>query len=205
MAIKNKDGSAFILRGPNLLMMHQQDWNKSKVRYINMGNWKCDVVEDAQENVVTIQKPEEKSVPVTAKQFLEELRTIPVTKPEPEPEPESKPEPPVNQELKNLFERKGYKYFCAPAIGTKTHVDSLYGNTYKTTQYGEKYLFDALVMNQNDLELVLWCMNQIAVNSIVYCKVKEGGERWWKIRSVEPKNGGYVLSAFPSDVSPDFS
>lgn len=205
MAIKDKDGTPYRLRGPNPLMNHQQDWDKSKIRYINMGHWKSEVVDGGKENVITIPKakPEPKAMPVTARQFLEELRAEP--EPEPVPEPTKEPEVPVDDELQRLFQTKGIKYFCAPAIGMKTHMDSLYGDAYQTVQYGDKHLFDALVIDQTDLELTFWCIRPITENSIVFRKIREGGERWWRVRSVEEKTGGYLASAIPSDVSPDFS
>lgn len=205
MAIKSRDGSVYKLRGPNPLMESQADWDKSKMKLINMGRHNSEVHQDKKPNVVVLPVIP-KATPIPARNFLAEAAESEPAKPEPKPEP-----PPVTrqeelpEDIKRLFDAKGEKYFCAPAIGTKTHLDSLYGDTYQTIQYGDKYLFDALILDQTDLSLSLWCVRQITVNSIVYRKVQGGGERWWRVRSVEPKTGGYVVVSMPSDSNPDFS
>ena len=199
MVIYNSQGDVYKLRGPNPLMIQQQDWDKSKVRFINMFH-KAEIVEDNKvPNVITLNpKSALKATSVSAKQFLDEIQTLP------EPISVEPKQEPVDA-LQKLFDAKGVKYFCAPVIGLKEHTDSLYGETYQTMQYGDKYLFDALIFDQTDLELKFWCIRPITVNSIVYRKVKEGGERWWRVVDVSPKEGGQIISAIPSEISPDFS
>lgn len=84
-------------------------------------------------------------------------------------------------------------------------MDDLYGNVYQTTQYGDKFIFDAVVVDESDLQLQFWCVRPITINSIVYRKIREGGERWWRIKDIEPKTGGFLAVAIISDTNPDFS
>jgi hypothetical protein len=225
MAIKNQDGSVFKLRGPNPLMKNQSDWDKAKLRLINMG-WDEEIVEDARNpvkkfeadyNVVKIEdelglipNAEANTAVLPAKEFIEEVQEPTITEPEPVipemPEvPKEKPTLDVDARLARMLRERSDEYFCAPAIGKKVHMDNLYGSTYETTQYGDKYVFDALVIDQSDLQLQFWCMRPVTIQSIIYRKIKEGGERWWRIKEVEPKTGGYLVIANVSDTNPDFS
>lgn len=217
MAIRDKDGNIYKLRGPNPLMKDQRDWDRSKTKLINL-SWGSQIVEDArnpvkefEENLVSIdeelglQSNKEAATVVDPKQFFEELRE---PDPKPTPTPEPSPEKPTIQaepRTARLLKERGVEYFCAPVVGTKAHVDELYGSTYERFEYGDKYLFDAIVVAESDLQIQFWCARPITVHSIVYRKVREGGERWWRVGEVEPKSGGYLARAIPSDTNPDFS
>jgi len=230
MAIKDKEGKIYKLRGPNPLMKNQTDWDKAKLHLINMG-WDEEIVEDARNpikkfetdyNVIKIEdelglvsnEVANATAVVPAKDFISEVQEtqVPVlTEPKPvipvmpEVSREEVPTLNVDAKLARMLRDRGAEYFCAPAIGQKVHVDSLYGTTYETTQYGDKYLFDAVMVDQSDLELQFWCVRPVTPKSIVYRKVQDGGERWWRIKDVEPKTGGYLVIAGVSDTNPDFS
>lgn len=232
MAVKNKDGSVYKLRGPNPLMKDQADWDKKKMKLINMG-WEEEVVADARNPVKkfetdynVIKMTEElglipnidanATAVVPTKEFIEEIQKIqedpvitepiPVIPQMPDP-PEEKKQPVLNVDVRlaRILRERGVEYYCAPAIGKKVHMDDLYGNTYETVQYGDKYIFDAVVIDQSDLQLQFWCVRPITEKSIIYRKVEEGGERWWRVKSVESKTGGYLAIANTSDSNPDFS
>jgi hypothetical protein len=233
MAIKNKDGSVYKLRGPNPLMKDQADWDKKKMNLINMG-WEEEVVADARNPVkkfetdYNVVKMDEElglipnieanaTAVVPAKEFIEGIQETQVEDPvitEPTPVIPQMPDPPeekkqpvlnVDVRLARMLRERGVEYYCAPAIGKKVHIDDLYGNTYETVQYGDKYVFDAVVIDQSDLQLQFWCVRPITEKSIIYRKIEEGGERWWRVREVEEKTGGYLAMANVSDSNPDFS
>lgn len=217
MAIKDKDGNVYKLRGPNPLVKDRSDWDKSKMKLINMGDWKSETIEDpksstreAQENTIDIAEelglfdgPEEPKV-IPANSFIQEL-VQPEQKIEPKPEP--KPEVTINvdKQLARVLKERGVEYYCAPVIGQNSYVDDLYGETYSTSKYGDKFLFDAIVIAQSDLQLQFWCVKPITKDSIVYRKHQQGGERWWRITGSEIKTGGHICLAVISDVNPDFT
>jgi hypothetical protein len=219
MAIKNKDGSVYKLVGPNPIIQHQDNWDISQVRLINM-RFGSEVIKDKNNpvekfksdfNVLNISEKlnlKTNDTYIPTKDFIEEIKQPEIVEqPVEQPTEPIVEQQPVKQpvQLEALFKKDGVKFFCAPAIGTLTHVDSLYGSTYNTTQYGDKFIFEAIVVDQSDLQLQIWSLRDITINSIIHLKVKEGAERWWRINQKLPKTGGYLLTAISSDSCPDFS
>ena len=235
MPIKDKHGNVYKLRGPNPIMNQQQEWDKSKVAFFNLG-YKSEVVTDTrnpkrefEEKLINISddlglyegedegpmpqfvEPEETKV-LSAKQFLREIEETPVPVPTPKVE-----EPPIKLEenepvvlnvdakTARILRDRGEEYHCAPAIGEKVHKDALYGSSYTTTRYGEKFIFDAVVVDVSDFQLQIWSVRHVPKGSIIYRKDPEGGERWWRINEVEPKSSGYLAIANISELNPDFS
>lgn len=223
MAIKDRDGKVYVLRGPNPLLNEQQEWDKSRVRFFNIGVRVREVINDARnpveafnENVIDIGKelnlkksePEPRAKIVPAKKFIEEIQSEPVIEKQITPVEEIKPEPivlNVDQKTARLLKERGVEYYCAPALGRQIHRDDFYDNSYSTINYGEKFVFDAIIVDESDFELQFWCIKPITVDSIVYRKIQKGGERWWRIKESEPKSGGYLLRAITSDSNPDFT
>jgi hypothetical protein len=235
MAIKDKDGKVYKLRGPNPLMKDQRVWDKKQTKFFNLDGWQTEVVEDATQevpNVVDIaeewslkKNEEANATTVNAQQFLKEVEEAvaveepPVVEPQPEPEPvvddtprveptqapPPKPTITVDGRLARMLEERGVEFFCAPAIGKRLHVDELYESSYETTQFGDKFVFDAIVIDQSDLQLQFWCVRPITIGSVIHRKAKERGERWWRVADVEPKTGGYLVIANTSELNPDFS
>lgn len=226
MTIYDSDGKVYKLKGVNPIMKDQADWDKKKIQLINMKSWKSEIVEDERNpvdkfktdfNVVDIgedlglfEGPEPPQTEVVkAKDFIDDIN-----QPEPVVEKPVVEEPEMIEEsvvldldvrAARLIKERGVEYFCAPAIGVKEHHDDFYGSSYKTIQYGDKFLFDAVLIDQSDLQLQFWCVRRLELNSVVYRKLRQGGERWWRVTSVEPKSGGYLATATVSDSNPDFS
>ena len=214
MAIKDKDGNVYKLRGPNPLVKNRSDWDRSKMKLINMGEWKSETIEDhsttkyEKENTIDIAEEldlfegPEQPKSVSASNFIQELA-------QQEPEIKSEPIPEVtinvDRQLARVFKERGVEYYCAPVIGKNNYVDDLYGETYSTLKYGDKFLFDAVIIDQSDLQLQFWCVKHITKDSVVYRKHQHGGERWWRVNSLESKTGGYLCLAHISDVNPDFT
>lgn len=222
MAIKNKDGTIYKLRGPNPLMTDQTEWDRQKVRLHNFG-WKSEVVQDernpvkeAAANVLNIRdelKLKDNPKTLTAKEFLKEINEPPVavadvpveTAPVVEEPKEEEVVLNVEPKLARLLKQRGVEFYCAPAVGERKHTDSLYGSSYETTVYGDQFVFDGVVIDHSDLQLQFWCVRAVTKNSVVLRKIKEGGERWWRVIEVEPKTGGYLVLCVTSDSNPDFS
>lgn len=205
-------------------MKSQQEWDKSRIKLFNMKVRHEEIVTDLRNpveafnaNVVDIGQDlklkvkEKRAKTIEPRKFIEEIREMPKEEPaqvfkipEPEPEPEI-PVLNVDPKMARILKERGVEYYCAPAIGRKTFTDDFYGSTYDTIEYGEKYLFDAVVIDQSDLELQFWCVKPVTSHSVVYRKIKQGGERWWRIKDVEPKTGGWLAKAITSDSNPDFT
>lgn len=217
MAIKDKDGSVYRLRGPNPLLKDQKEWDLARIRLINLG-WKETIVEDKRspiqeakmhsidigEELGLKENPKGKVVP--AKEFISEIAQPVKQSPKiEEPVLDEPVQINVDPRMARILKERGVEYYCAPCIGYKTHTDNLYGDSYKTSVYGEQYMFDAIVIDQSDFQLQFWCVKAINKDSIAFKKDKEGGERWWRVLDVEPKTGGYLVRLNVSDSNPDFS
>tara|TARA_Y100000034_G_scaffold96448_1_gene117445 strand:- start:133 stop:771 length:639 start_codon:yes stop_codon:yes gene_type:complete len=207
-----------------------RDWDRDKLKFINMG-WENELVEDARNpikkfktdfNVVDIGEqlgliPNEEATVVPGRKFVEELSEPEVESEAVEPEvveqvaivtpPKEVKEVVLNvpPQLASVLKQRGVEYYCAPVVGKNQHTDDLYDDSYYTMQYGNKFVFDAVVIDMSDLELQFWCVQPITVESIVFPKTKEKGQRWWRVKDIEPKTGGYLCSAITSDTNPDFS
>src|SRR5574343_933393 len=204
MAIKDKNGKVYRLRGTNPLMKEQLTWDTSKINLINF-KWKSEVIVDNNNPIKQLEETivdlsEEINKVIKPKDFIEEIQHIEEKKEEVKPIILN-----VEPRTAKILKERGVEYHCAPAIGEIIHKDDLYDSSYKTIKFGEKFIFDAVILDQSDLQLQFWCVKPITTNSIVYRKHPEGGERWWAIQQVEPKSDGYIALATISDLNPDFS
>ena len=95
------------------------------------------------------------------------------------------------------------RVWCQPAQ-VREHVDKLYGQKFQRVKYGKKFLFEALVMEEDDLYMVLWTNTKaVTLGSVVYPQNQD--KRWWRINSIEEKDGGYALMAIACEFTPEFS
>lgn len=209
MAIKDKDGKVYSLRGPNPLMKDQKVWNKGNVRLINMKFWDKDVIEAEDKDLTEFNakilnigteldlatNEESATRVIDAKSFVAEIQAT--------PQKEEPVEINANERMYRILKERGMEYHCAPAIDKRTHTDNLYGDKRQYYVYGDKYMFDAIVIDQTDFQLHFWCVRPITVGSIVYHNSKEG--RWWRVMEVNEKTGGFMAECGISDSNPDFS
>lgn len=249
MAIKDKDGKVYVLRGPNPLVKDRCEWDKSKISFYNLSNIKTEIVKDTKnpikefkKNIIDIGEklslsdtPSKSDINtvIEAKDFINEINESsiqqnksnvlifpkdeklitpkPIQKDEklitPKPTPINEIKPvavtKIDEKIEKLIKERGVEYYCCPAVGRNNHLDDIYQNSYGKIEYGQTFIYDAIIIDQSDLELQFWCMIPIPAQSIVYRKEK--GERWWKIKDVEQKTGGWIVNAIISDVNPDFS
>lgn len=202
MTIKDKNGKIYTLRGPNPLLNDQTEWDKNKVILHNFGNAEIQSAPaPIQENIVVVPPVKQEAKFIPAQTFIEEIKS----EPKKLPVEEIKPEPKIDPVAKILKE-KGIQYYCAPITGYKEHHDELYGSQYTTPIYGEQFIFPAIVIDQSDLQIQIWCQKELTDNSIIFQKIKEGvwEQRWWKIKETEPKSGGYLVIGVVSDINPSF-
>ena len=203
MPIKNKDGSTLTLRGPNPLMNDQELWDPKNLTLHNF-KWKSVVLPSDGRRV----QPVERREPTIAEELFEPEPEIHVQEVEPEPEPvpvvvEPKPEPvPVPKprvEVQPVRKPTGkLRVHCLPA-SVSEYKDDLYDQSYRTVQYGEKFITDAGVMSQGDIEAVFWTTDErVTPGSILYPMTME--KRWWKVVGTQERPlGGIFVHCHISD------
>jgi hypothetical protein len=212
MVIKNKDGSVYKLQGPNPLMEDQAFWNSLENFTLHNTEWKKTIFGDDGEliprdndfqvdNASPVAEPEtEKPKP---KPPEVKLPTPSVPKPvEPlnQAEDELK-ENPKNSELPTI--KNKVIIHCLPA-STKEHFDDFYGEHYNKISYGDKFSFEAVIVENEDLAMTFWTTTDaVSPGSIVYPQDRE--KRWWRVQTKIEKSGGYLIYSVASNVQPDFS
>lgn len=216
MAIFTKDGKSYTVHGPNPLVNKQRSWEPSKLVFHNFA-WDeithCQVVKTPPK--VDIPKPvaEDKKVEV---EYSKEMDSA--------PDGRENPNPSLHEE-KREFDLPYIKYkvlcHCLPAR-VEQRSDSLYGESWGRIKYGGKIIFPCVVISSSDLSFEFWTSDpdeKIGESSIVYPfsyevhntatnshdKVPYNDYRWWKVSRKEPKKGGWLFTANPSDFQPDFS
>jgi len=217
MALRKKDGNVYVLEGPNPIVKDQVAWDPDGLVFHNF-HWEEFIFSKTTRNkpkpppaehVVRVDPPKKIEVPPPALA---------------EPIPEVPDEPKKNDPAKE-FDLPYIKYkvlcYCLPAT-TKVHVDKLYGESWQKVAYGKKIIFPCVIINSSDMELEFWTSDpdeKILERSIVYPfsyevhnadtdsydRVPYDEYRWWKIASREQKEGGWLLTCFPSETQPDFS
>ena len=207
MPLKTKDGNAYRLRGPNKLSKTQALIDQKQLVFHN-----CDWEEIRfVEGRPVVEKPPE---PVRIEQpnkpiYLEQ----------------PKPAPPAKESEAEVFEvpRLNCKtmFHCLPAYHT-SHQDDFYGSSWQRLKYGTKFVFPGVMLEKHDLAISLWTTDpnqQITEQSVIfpfayeiwnkqtqrYDRVPYDEYRWWRVVSIEDKDGGKIYTAAPSDLQPDFS
>lgn len=226
MSIKKKDGNVYILEGPNKLVKDQEKIDLSKCVFYNFA-WdeivhkgkissKIPIKSKLEENSTIIFEQIEKS---TTKSNQEDPVII-------KKEPEPKEDFPKKQEQKQddfkfpILKVKVLMH-CLPAK-ISSHKDLLYGDSWQRITYGNKFIFPAVMISNNDLQMQFWTSdpnNKVTEKSIVfpfsyeiynqntqeYDRIPFDEHRWWKVSIKEEKEGGYLVSTIPSEDHPDFS
>lgn len=222
MAIFTKDGKVYVVEGPNPLVKKQESWDPSKLVFHNF-EWE-DITQEASKTTRQRRRSPEPPVQVPSIPAVEVRREeAPI-----EPAPSQPPDPAATQEADGVerpFDLPYIKYkvlcHCLPAR-LEQRTDSLYGDSWGRVKYGTKFVFPCVVTASSDLSLEFWTSDprgQITERSIVYPfsyevhnretdaydRVPYTEYRWWRVSSKEQKEGGWLLTANPSDFQPDFS
>jgi hypothetical protein len=195
MALKNKDGSVYRLRGPNPVMKSQELWTGFVTH--NM-KWEGEKAEDTNRISPIISDFEVRDTFLSA---LDKARDeIKVVEKPPERKPIVQADTKKVEEEKNTIEK--IFIHCLPA-NIKERKDFLYGETYKTIQYGKPTSFEGVILDQQDLSMEIWTdYAEVSIESVLYPKT--GYRRWWKVQDKTQKGGGWVLMLSPSSYQPSF-
>lgn len=218
MAILHKDGKTYLLEQPNPLVKTQESWDVSKLVFHNF-SW---------EEIRAISESSRKE---NKQESKKEPKQEPKKAPKQEREPDHSEEETKDEKRPTLpddgreFDLPLLKYkvlsYCLPARREK-RTDALYGDKWDRIKYGEKFTFPSVIISSSDIELEFWTSDprkQISESSIIYPysyevynkstesydKVPYDEYRWWKVSAKERKEEGWLFSAMPSDMQPDFS
>lgn len=200
MTLYNKDGSIYMLQKPNPIMNNQNLWSEG-IKLHNM-NWDSEKSED-NSTINPIQSDFE--VPDSFISSLEKTKpeiTV-IEKQSVEISNERKSvvrEDKVHIEQKNSIEKTFIH--CLPAT-IRDRVDDLYGDSYKTIQYGKPTSFEGVILQQQDLMIQIWTDIEISKGSVLYPKINS--KSWWRVQKSEPMKGGWLLTGIISDYQPSFT
>ena len=213
MTLKNKDGSIYKLSSPNPVMktqelwtgytIHNMQWEGEKAEDNNTinpitSNFKVqdnfiEALDKAKAEVESKEKPEIK-IPETKienTQPSEKIERKTIIQPDLQKE-----ETETSPEIEKIF------IHLLPAF-LRERKDKLYGDSYKTIQYGKPTSFEGVILKQEDLFIEVWTdFDKINIGSVLYPKTNF--KRWWKVQTKTPKAGGWILLAVPSDYQPSF-
>lgn len=92
---------------------------------------------------------------------------------------------------------------CLPAR-IIDYTDALYGQSYKTIQYGDKFIVEAGMVSQGDIQSVFWLNDdRVTPGSILYPISMD--KRWWKAVEIEDRPlGGVFVKCQVSEKQPSF-
>jgi hypothetical protein len=204
MPILKRDGTPYKLSGPNPLMKNQSGWSRTGKYVCHNCHWQPEVFPDPNIEYV----PRAKYAPPPIRQgkipeadFFEELNA----KPEVVATPDKQPDKQSDEDIDFAFLRDNLiVVHCLPAH-YREHRDELYGQRYKSVRYGNKYTFEAIIIEQGDLQILLWTTKELTEGSILYPQNMD--KRWWKVEKISSKaqDGGFLIRANLSEYQPDFS
>lgn len=93
--------------------------------------------------------------------------------------------------------------WCLPG-SYKDYEDGLYGEKYRKVIYGKKFLFEAVLVDQDDLQIMLWTNTKaVSEGSILFPRTYD--KRWWRAQAIKPEDEGYMILGVISDYQPEFS
>lgn len=224
MTIKNKDGSVYKVRGPNPIMKEQDIWSDFTLHNMSFDqetlqnsvnaikkNKKIDLgsVTTVKSDKITAPLPTPPPPPQKALQEDEvkitvndrfELPNFDVPDPTPAPKDEDVLKPAaINEKLKNY--PKDIMYCMLAEV--KERVDALYQDKQIKISYVKKFLFENIIISENDMNLVFWShLDFLTKSSVVY--PRNNSRRWWKIDKIKQAPDGMFFSCVPTEVTPNF-
>jgi hypothetical protein len=205
MALRNRDGSAYKLRGPNPTMSEQSLWLEKSVKLHNC-RWQyrpaSEMHSPQPRRVAVKDRPED--APVIHESPVANDPSVSFYN-----DPISPLDVPIilaiDQQINDGGTLDGITkvaIHCLPAVVVE-HVDKTYGETYRRPGFGPKFVFEAVMVEEQDLAILFWTTcQQATVGSVIYPMNKD--KRWWEIKSREPKTGGLLVTAVMSSFNPSY-
>lgn len=222
MALKNKDGTVYKLRGPNPVLKDQKLWDSFKVHNMQVqgeiqpdasdiqairtdfqvrNNFLDDLDQAAAEqeaNSIDIKVVESVAKTELPKLQISEPIKVKETRAVEAPLPETIPAKSID--VPKIF------IYCLPAV-IKSKTDEVYGDNYQTIKYNDPFSFEGIVLDQSDLTFKFWTQTDSLTSQIQHGSVlfpKGNQRRWWRVQNKIEKTGGWIITAHPSDFQPHF-
>lgn len=224
--LKNKDGTPYKLKHPNKLAVTQDIWIGSEEFILHNMEWQKELIEDTRivPKKSDSSNPTKKSPEIDHQNFdatsypTKEINTNQVEHKEEIKEEKHKFESIVERETDEEYQiaEKTHVdddyiivFHAQPAI-IREREDDLYGDSYKTIQYGKKFIFEGVITHETDMVLMMWTTKKINEGSVIFPTAYKSGKkyktyRWWKINSSQKKEDGFLHTCIPSTYQPDFS
>lgn len=90
--------------------------------------------------------------------------------------------------------------WCLPGE-YRSHVDNLYGETRRNLVWGDKFIFEGIILESTEMMFVIWTQVKINPPSIIYIRSQR---RWWRVTEVNSYDNGFAMSCLPSETRPSF-
>jgi hypothetical protein len=197
MPIKNTDGTPFQLKKPNPLLKTQDITGDAHI------------IHNFAVQEVTV-KYRRKKVPVTPVGAEIGTPVEPPLHPEqsvaPTPlraDPEPTPVEPEEDDYLTDDDKAtvdAVSCWCLPGE-YKKHYDNLYGETRMNVEWGDKFLFEGVIVQLGEMNFQIWAQVAIKPPSIIFVRPHR---RWWRVQDVQPHEDGFLMSCLVSENRPRF-
>jgi hypothetical protein len=186
--IKNSDGSPYKIRKPNPLML-QQEIEEQPIEVIHNFSPEEIVLQSKGKKKITTAFPATIGVMEPHPQIQEQIKANELVEEEYIPE--------VKEEIES---DNKVNCWCLPA-DWKDFYDPLYEETRKNLVYGNKFMFEGIVLNADETDYQMWMKAKIKPSSIVFVSPNR---RWWKVIKVTESEDGFIVNCMPSLERPSF-
>lgn len=216
MAIRNKDGKPLRLNHPSPLGKTQESIDLSRAI---LHNFTWDAIK--QETEVPPSLPPVQVEKDDMEEFKAALEAVVEETTQTEPPETAQPTIEVvdAEEVPEPTFKKQVLFHCLPGK-LVDYEDAFYGDKYSKVEYGKKFVFPGVVIDENDFAIQFWTTDpkqQVTEHSIIYPfayeifnngrtnRVPYDEYRWWRVSKKTKQEDGYLFEATPSLVQPDFS
>jgi hypothetical protein len=190
MAIKNKDGSIYTFTKPAPEMEQQSFWGKAeKIIFHNKFGEK----HFREELRLPEPPPMQREVKAIDFEKVEKQREDQIQIVKAIEESRHKP---VHEDIVNVW--------CLPCLDYNENIDPLYDQSYAKIKYGEKFQFQARILDIQDLSIQFVTVKDVKLpnESVVYPVMKN--RRWWRIKDSKEVKEFRVYLGMISDYQPAF-
>jgi hypothetical protein len=206
MALKNKDGTQFRLRGPIPFMRDQQMWNEfllhnfvfKGVTVPDSGPTEAPSVQfrlGFVEELADLTKEAEAEAKIEPTKIEEKIVLPPISE-----APVQAAPPTIASMLKNSPNK--CTVYCLPG-NLKKNTDDLYGESRPQVVYGDPFVFEGVIVYGDDMSLSIWSpTDKVTKHSVLFPQNRD--KRWWKVVGIEPNMQGWMLNTTISDYQPQF-